>query len=128
MIRPLADNVVIRLEPLETETASGIALVPGKRDRRGHRTAIVIASGPGHYRQVRRTLGDGTPYTTDGPFVPNEVKPGDRVVVDALAGQNYDLDINIPRHNKGAEFAAIADARGEFRIVREQEILGVVES
>jgi hypothetical protein len=58
--------------------------------------------------------------------VPNTVKVGDRVIVDALAGQNYALDLSVPRHNKTQEFQELFGDRGEFRIVREEEILGVL--
>lgn len=112
--RAYADNVVIALEQERTQTASGLAIVHTASASRGHRTARVIASGPG--------------YTTpSGVFVPNEVRAGDRVLVDALAGQNYDLDLTVPRHNKSSEFKELFGDRGEFRIVREQEILGVLE-
>ena len=115
MIRAYADNVVIRLEPRPTETASGIALVHGARTgARDHRRATVLASGPG-FRDRR------------GFLVPNEVKPGDVVLVDALAGQDYSLDLSVPRHNKSSEFQELLGERGEFRIVREQEILAVLE-
>lgn len=114
MIRAYADNVVIRLEPLPTETASGLAIVRTKTGAREHRRATVLASGPG-FRDRH------------GFLVPNEVKPGDVVLVDALAGQDYSLDLSVPRHNKSSEFQDLLGERGEFRIVREQEILAVVE-
>ena len=125
MIRPTADNVVLRLLPVEKTTASGI-WVPNANKRGEARRAEVIAVGPGHYEQRRKRLGDQV-YTVDGPFVPTSVKPGDIVLVDPQAGQDYTLDLSIPRHNKGQNFDQIADERGEFRIVRESEILGVVE-
>jgi hypothetical protein len=59
--------------------------------------------------------------------VPNTVQPGDRVIVDARAGQNYDMDLTTPRHNKPTEFQELVGERGEFRIVREEEILAVIE-
>lgn len=109
------DNVIIVLEPQPTETESGIAIVhnrkPGAREQR---TARVLASGPGYYTKL-------------GALVPNEVKPGDRVMVDAVAGQNYDMDLTVPRHNKSPGFEELFGDRGEFRIVREQEILAVIE-
>ena len=114
--RAYADNVVIELIPLETQTASGIALVHGgKKGARDHRRARVVASGPGYYRD-------------SGVFVPNEVAAGETVIVDAHAGQDYAMDLSVPRHNKSAEFQELFGDRGEFRIVREQEILGVVEA
>lgn len=116
MIQAYADNVVIVLEPQQTETASGIVMVhtrgPGARESR---TARVIASGPGYHRRCC------------GGFVPNEIKEGDRVIVDAMAGQNFAFDLNAPRQNKSAEFQELVGERGEFRIVREEEILAIIE-
>ncbi len=114
-LRAYADNVVLVLEPEPTETVSGIAMVrqrgPGARYSR---TARVVSSGPGYWDERRLC------------FIPNEVKAGERVVVDALAGQNYELDLTAPRHNKPTEFQELCGERGEFRIVREQEILAVI--
>lgn len=114
-IRAYQDNCIIVLEPIETETKSGLAIVhnraPGAREQR---TARVIASGPGYYTRL-------------GALVPNTVKAGDRVMVDAMAGQNYAMDLTVPRHNKSAEFGELFGDRGEFRIVREQEILAVID-
>lgn len=117
MIRAYHDNVIIELEPLPTETKGGIVLPQSREaERRGHRMARVVASGPGYYTRL-------------GAFVPNETKPGDRVIVDALAGQNYDFDFHVPRHNKPTEVTDLfRDGGGHFRIVRESgEILGIVE-
>lgn len=115
MIRAYHDNVVIVLEEQERETASGITIVHDpKNNRRGIRTAKVVASGPGYWTRM-------------GKFVENTVQPGQRVMVDALAGQDYRLDLSVPRHNKGTEFGELVGERGEFRIVREQEIHCVIE-
>lgn len=119
MIRPYADNVIIELEPLSHTTKTGIHVVQHNANRRGHRTAKVIASGPGYYSIPT--------YSRPATLIPNETRPGDRVVVDALAGQDYSLDFNAPRHNKSPEFQELFGRGGEFRIVREQEILGVLE-
>jgi co-chaperonin GroES (HSP10) len=108
--RPYADNVVLTLEPIETTTASGIALVPHKPK---HRTARVVFSGAGFWTRLNA-------------FIPNESEPGQRVIVDALAGQNYDLDLTIPRHNKLSEFEELFGEKGEFRIVRQDDILGTI--
>lgn len=129
MIRPTQDNVLLVLEPFPKETASGIALVhdTGKARAHGSRFARVIASGPGYYRP-RRGLLAGRIYTeaTD-VLVPNETREGDRVLVDVLAGQNYDFDLTAPRNNVGNEFVNLLEGRpGDYRIVREQEILGIV--
>lgn len=114
-LRPYADNVILVLEPEPTLTKSGLSMVrqrgPGARYSR---TAKVVSSGPGYWDE-RRLM-----------FIPNEVRAGERVIVDALAGQNYDMDLTVPRHNKPTEFAELCGERGEFRIVREQEILAVI--
>ena len=116
MIRPYSDNVILQLEPPPKETASGIALVHTRAaGAREHRFARVIASGPGFKRPCC------------GAFVPNETKPGDRVIVDALAGQNYDMDLHAPRFNKSAEFHELFGERADFRIAREEEVLAIVE-
>ena len=125
--RPYGDNVVIVLEPLETETASGIALVQGGARARDHRTARVIASGPGYTARIGKQEHGTNAWSWRDIFIPNEVKPGDRVIVDALAGQDYAMDLTVPRHNKPQEFGELFGDRGQFRIVREGEILGVVE-
>jgi co-chaperonin GroES (HSP10) len=117
-MRCYADNVQIELEPLATMSAGGLHLPQQSRaGARGSRFARVIASGPGHFRQRNA----GCRGTQDGVFVPNETKPGDRVLVDALAGQAWDGDHQRPRHNVGGDF-------GDIRIVREDEILAIIES
>jgi len=120
--RAYADNVVLQFEPRETQTASGLTLVhSGKNGAREHRTARVIQSGPGYWHLF------GSSQRTHRVFVPNEVKVDDRVIVDALCGQDYSMDLSVPRHNKSAEFQELFGDKGEFRIVREEEILGVLE-
>jgi co-chaperonin GroES (HSP10) len=113
-VRAYADNVVIELEPLESMSKGGLHIVDTSRKTKGSRYARVIASGPGHTNRF-------------GKFVKNETKPGDRVLVDALAGQDYTADLSAPRQNKGATFDSMFGGRGEFRIVREEEIIAVVE-
>ena len=129
MIRPIHDNVILVLEPKPAQTASGIALVHLNKDApRASRTARVIASGPGYYRESKQRIGD-RPYTeATSAFVPNETRPGDRVVIDETAGQNYHFDVSIPRHNVGHEFQELVGEKGQFRIVRESEIHCILES
>ncbi len=116
MFRAYQDNVVIAMEPVEDRLKDGtVVLVNAEASRRGTRTARVLASGPGY-----RNRG--------GHFVENSVKVGDRVLVNALAGQNYALDLSVPRHNKSSEFQALMGDKGEFRICREEEILGVLDN
>lgn len=116
--RPLADNVLLMIEEQPKETASGLALVhnrsPGARE---HRTARVIASGPGYTKGCCKQ------------FIPNTVKPGDRVIVDALCGDKlkWDFDVSEVRQNSIPEFDHVGLLRGQMRVVRESEILAVVE-
>lgn len=128
MIRPCQDNVIIVLEPEPTETASGIQIV--KQHTRAHASRIgrVLASGPGYYKTARRLLGDRVYSEPTEVFVPNETKPGDRVIVDADPGNDYRLDLQIPRHNVGHDFVELVGERAEFRVVRESEIYAVIES
>ena len=118
-MKPYADNVFIELEPLPEMSEGGLLHLPQQSwlGARGSRTAKVIASGPGHYLQ-KAGGARGTLERT--AFVPTEVKPGDRVVVDALAGTVYDGDLSAPRHNQATQY-------GSLRVVREQEILAVLE-
>jgi co-chaperonin GroES (HSP10) len=111
--RAYADNVILRFVPRPTTALGGLIHLPQQvtESRVGTREAEVVGVGPGH-------------WTRAGKWVPTEVQVGQLVLVDALAGQNYDLDLTVPRHNKPAEWG---DERGEFRVVREDEILGVVE-
>lgn len=120
-VRAYADNVIVRLEPRPTHSASGLALPPSSKANQGKgtREATVLSSGPG-YR------------TRQGKFVVNETKAGDRVLVDALAGQDYGLDLEAPRANSDAKhpdassFDSLLGQKGEYRIVREDEILAVL--
>lgn len=120
MIRPTADNVLVVLEPEVTETKSGLYTGPVTKKSRYSRIARVLAVGPGYY-------GRTSWLHPEGIFHAMELKPGDRVTVDALCGQDYKLDISVPRHNKGSEFQSLCGERGEFRIIREDEALAVVE-
>ena len=124
MIRPYHDNVVLRLDPLATETASGIAIVqPTRSTAHSWRTARVAAVGPGHYQQAKV----GADGTIDSLFLPTTVQPGDRVLIDSRAGQDYTWNTTAPRHNKASVFEDLLGEAGEFRIVREAEILAVCD-
>lgn len=116
-VRPTQDNVLVWLKPRAATTSSGLVALPGNRQARGNgvREAVVLASGPG-YR-----LRNGT-----GPLQPNETRPGMVVLVDERAGQDWSLDVSVPRHNPaGAEW--LQDG-AELRMVRESgEILSIVD-
>lgn len=59
--------------------------------------------------------------------MPNSVEEGARVLIAATAGQDYTLDLSCPRHNKPAEFEDFCGIKGQFRIIREEEILAVID-
>jgi co-chaperonin GroES (HSP10) len=124
-----SDNVLIRFLPDPSTTAGGLVIPQQAHGRRAvdTRKAEVMLVGPGHYRNGKRRLADTEHTVATSTFVPTEVKVGDVVLVHARAGQNYELDINVPRHNKPTDFQELGDERGEFRIIREDEVLGVVE-
>lgn len=117
-MEPYRDNVFIRLDPPATATASGLVLVPSRPGAKEHRTATVLKSGPGYKRPCC------------GVFIPNETKPGDRVIVEAMAGDrlDYSLDISEPRRNKIPDFESMDGERGEYRVVRDSEVLAILES
>jgi len=114
-IKPIQDNVFIRFLP-EPEMTTGGLFIPQNAQtpkRNGVRRAEVLAVGPGYYRD-----------NGHGRFIPTTLEVGEIVLVDALAGQDYRLDLNVPRHNKSAEWT---DKHGEMRCVREEEVLCVIE-
>jgi len=117
-LKAYADNVILLLEPEPTKIGS--FWIAPKQNVRGSRTARVLSSGPGYHREPSYS-------NPQGVFIENQVKPGDRVIVDALAGQNYQLDLSVPRHNKDQEFKDLLGDKGEFRIVREAEILALID-
>ena len=125
MIRPSKDNVIVVMEPLAgiQKSAGGIHLVEStKPTARASRWGRVVAVGPGHHKLARRKLG-GREYTEEtGAFIPTTVRFGDRVLLDADAGQDYALDISIPRHNVSEKFEELCGTKGEFRVIREDEI------
>jgi chaperonin GroES len=110
-LRAHQDNVVLVFEPVQS--MSTLLTIMDRKPK--HRLAKVMLSGVGY-------------ITRHGVMVENTVREGDRVVVDADAGQDYALDINTPRHNKGEEFESMFGHSGNFRIVREQEVLGVIDA
>lgn len=112
-IRAIQDNVVIRFLPPPKKTAGGILFMPDTAKPEQTLRAEVIAVGPGYYRD-----------NGHGHFVPTTLKEGDIVLVDRKAGQDYSMDINVPRQNKHADWG---DSQGNFRVVREEEVLAVIE-
>ena len=121
MIRMLSDNVLILLEPMPKETASGIALPNHKARTNEHRMARVLSVGPGYQPGCKSCGG------TKATFIPTTLVAGDRIIVDALAGNKWDFDVSSVRQNERAEFDALFGERGDYRVIREAECLGVVE-
>lgn len=133
MIRPIQDNVLLVLEPdIPKQTAGGIYTVPlqEKSLAYANRTGIVLAVGPGHY-QPRKYRGDIGEPIEGSALQPTSVRPGERVIVAANAGDRY-------AYTKRQDFADMyggeLDRRGiardsaEFRMIREAEILAVIDS
>lgn len=109
-LRAHQDNVVLAFEP--AESMSTVLHIMESKPK--HRLARVMLSGIGY-------------VTKHGVLVENTVRERDRVVVDAMAGQDYALDINVPRHNAKSDFESMFGHSGNFRVVRQDEILGIIE-
>lgn len=118
--RAAKDNVLVRIDGDQGDLRpDSLIVAPStlKRDAARGLLGTVLAVGPGHRPELRTLPGrpknrgewDTSP-TVLGPFIPTEVRPGDRVVLESqLAGEAWPL--------RG----------GECRLVRESEILAVVE-
>ena len=87
-LRPMADNILLKAAEAEETTTSGIILATATKEKSG--IYEVVSAGPG---------------TKD---VTVTVKPGDKVVVDAMVGSNIKLDGE------------------EYKFVKQDEILAVV--
>lgn len=120
-VRPLEDNVVLYLKPRPERMAGSLLVMPGNRQAKGNgaREAIVLATGPGWRLRGGR-----------GPLVTTEVEPGQCVVVDEKAGQDWSLDVSQPRTNpSGCEWESFPVPTkherpgGCYRVVRADEIL-----
>ena len=76
LLKPLADNVVIKATKSEETTKSGIVLTSASKEKPS--IAEVVAVGPGGM--------------VDGKEVPMTVKPGDRVVAAKYSGTEIKID------------------------------------
>jgi len=113
-IRTTQDNVLIQFLPPPKMAPGGIIFLPDNARPEQTLRAEVIAVGPGYYRD-----------SGHGRFVPTTLKPGNVVLVDRQAGQDYSMDVSAPRQNaKGADWG---DSKTGYRMVREEEVLAVVE-
>lgn len=117
---PAADNVLVRVDPDQGDLGPDSLIVAPDTLTRPHAQSLlgtVIAVGPGHYPEVRtmpaRPLRHGTEETSPvihRQFIPTEVKVGDRVALSSqLSGERWPL------------------RSGEHRLVREAEIMAVIE-
>lgn len=110
-IRPTQDNVLIQFLPPPKLAPGGIIFLPDTAKPEQTLRAEVVAVGPGYYRD-----------SGHGRFIPTTLQPGEVVLVDRQAGQDYTLDVSAPRQNaRGSDW-------GDYRMVREEEVLAVVES
>ena len=75
MIKPVHDNLVVKVDvkEIETKSASGIILTSRKPEAEKQTTGIVVATGEGR-------------LLSSGQLVPSSVKPGDKVIFNAFAG------------------------------------------
>jgi chaperonin GroES len=93
-LQPLGDRVVVQREESEARTAGGIVLPDSAKDKptRG----VVVSVGEG------KLLDDGSRGTL-------QVKPGDRVIFSAWAGENFKVDGD------------------ELLLMKEEDILAIIE-
>lgn len=113
-IRAYADNSFLLVEPLPTQTESGIQLARSSTKRRDRlRAARVVLSGPGYTNR-------------NGHFVPPDFAPGTRVLIDELAGDLHNVGFSVPRHNKDNEFHDLLGDAGQYRVVRHDEVVAVI--
>jgi co-chaperonin GroES (HSP10) len=79
---PRNDQVLVRLDPRETRTASGLT-VPASAQRNGHLlVGTAVRTGPGA-------------FATSGQLIPMNTKEGDRVVAVANNGE-IPIDLGTP--------------------------------
>lgn len=76
IIKPLADNVVIKSAKAEETTKSGIVLTSAAKEK--PQIAVVVAVGPGG--------------TVDGKDVKMTVKAGDKVIAAKYSGTDIKID------------------------------------
>ncbi len=131
MIRPLADNVLLVLEPdVPKQTAAGVYTVSlqEKGKAYGNRIGHVLAVGPGHHQP--RKYRDADDAFERSAFQPTSVQPGERVVIRVTAGDRYEY---VKRQDMADMYARQLTELGipldsaELRMVREAEILAVIE-
>lgn len=75
-IKPLSDNVVVKMTEAEETTKSGIVLTSASKEK--PQIAEVIEVGPGK-------------VTDDGKTIPMAVKPGQKILMSKYAGSEFKL-------------------------------------
>ncbi len=104
-LRPLHDWAVIAPSEAETRTAGGLFIPDSAKEK--PEEGVVEAIGPGAFEEEKGHKKKEEKQ--ERTFVPTTVKPGDRVLYERYAGQNYKI---------GNE---------ERILVRERDILGWIE-
>ncbi len=104
-LKPLHDWAVIMPSEAEARTAGGLYIPDTAKEK--PEEGVVEAIGPGAYEEEKR--GKQKEEKKERKFIPTTVKPGDRVLYERYAGQNYKI---------GTE---------ERILVRERDILGWIE-
>ncbi len=92
-ITPTYDQIIIEKDDPEEKSSGGIHIPENRRKQQA--TATVVAVGPGR-------------VTESGTVAPPCVKPGDKIVIRAIAGITYVL---------GSE---------SFIFIRDDEIVGII--
>ena len=102
-IRPLHDWALIRPDQEEEKSVGGVVIpdTAKEKPRRGE----VVAIGPGRMKEERGKQGK----VTEKKFEKTVVKPGNRVLYDKYGGTQIKVD------------------EEEFLMIREEDILGLVE-
>jgi chaperonin GroES len=103
-IRPLNDWVVLEEAEAEERTAGGIIIPDIAKER--PQWGTVVAVGPGAYKtEMRKGKEEG-----EKKFIPTEVKTGEKVLFEKYMAKEFEA------------------ADGKITMVREESILGVLES
>jgi co-chaperonin GroES (HSP10) len=116
-LRPTSDNVLVRLDPLVTTTASGLALGAPVREF-GDKliSGVVVEVGPGGYGYDAGIIDERKPLPPVKYF-PVDVEPGDRVLFGRHAGEPVDIGTTgvatHPKNESGDEYRIISNSQIE---------------
>lgn len=103
-LKPLHDWAVLVPSTADQRTAGGLFIPETAKEK--PKEGVVESVGPGVYEEEEQAKKEGR---EERMFLPTVVKPGDRVLYESWAGQNYKI---------GSE---------ERVLVRERSILGLIE-